>query len=133
MDNRQKETPTGRLGRLLAYLITAESSKGENRQPPATPADESFIEKLKTRRQALLRSDGDGKWSELCPDSACLTEQSYLEGNVDFFVSFVTVASTSGTEFDCQKLMRHMNDCFRCFNTYVEVLDAYHEASNGQD
>jgi hypothetical protein len=56
------------------------------------------------------------------PGKECAQEGAYLEGNVDFFLDHLT----SGNPLTiCPELIKHINDCYRCFEIYACVMRGF--------
>lgn len=80
-----------------------------------------FVRDLHTRlNSAHVSANGF-----LIPTQPCLLENPFLADNHDFFLNLFIV---NPPDFPCQQLMRHLNDCYSCFEFFTQVMrDFCHE------
>ena len=113
------EQSTARLGWALAHLQTEKNLSALQ----VSEADSDYLRYMRERYRQLSR---DGKLIavlEKLPDRPCLMNHPFLEGNEDFFIALF-----SKTKHDeaCIRLYKHMNDCYRCFEIFSQVLRDYY-------
>jgi len=132
MDKSLKETAGNRLGRLLAHLGTMDHPEKQANLKQLSAGERQHLEQLSARRDHLLKNDFASKILRELPTLGCLQEKAFLEQNPDFFIYHVLAGGDDADPGFCRQLTVHLNNCFRCFNAYVEVLDDYHEAQNGK-
>ena len=91
-------------------------------------------ERLKKLREHVnnFQSSGLDSILQKCPTGPCQTESPFLQENEDFFIALVMFkirGEQNGKH--CNPLIEHLNDCFRCFEVYSEVMRQYY--SNSQN
>jgi hypothetical protein len=115
------------LGRSLAYIQIEAGSAGAGMvRDSGDPAD-GLIEEVRARLQGLNASGANASSGIAVPARACLVERAFLDGNIDFFLLYLGISKAAGTGcIDCVKLMKHLNDCYRCFDAYCGTLQEYY-------
>lgn len=110
------------VGKALALL--AGHLKGKELQSQSfSSAYTDFFQILQGRMKALLKEPETVRQilSDF-PDECCESENSALADNIDFFVAHLVVGPHSGINSKhCVRLSSHLNNCFRCFETYCDV------------
>jgi hypothetical protein len=56
------------------------------------------------------------------PECECTEDRAYLEGNVEFFLDLVNRKNAPPI---CPILIRHINNCYRCFEIYSGVMRGF--------
>lgn len=114
------------LGKCLAII----GSKG-NKSNPILKYDggsnqksvEQFIEK---RFNDITSSKYDMLLNINIPDGSCFVDRPFLENNIDFFLLYLgIVCSPNNGTIDCSRLMKHLNDCYRCFDVYCNTIQEF--------
>ena len=118
------------FGQALA-ILKFEHSSGRSTQIDLSVEN---TERLKNLREHVKNFQASSLESILqkCPTSSCQTESPFLQENEDFFIALVMFKirdEQNGKH--CNPLMEHLNDCFRCFEVYSEVMREYY--SNSQN
>lgn len=90
-----------------------------------------MIRQLRNRAQQIENTDALSGILDGIPEHPCHTESHFLEGNDDFFIASI-LKSSQDEGMHCQRLIRHLNDCFLCFETYGEVMSDFLNEYHGQ-
>jgi hypothetical protein len=120
------------LGKALAYL-KAERARGKTCYGEELSATEkSHLQFLRERVQAMSSPDDVNRVLQALPERCCQTEIPFLAGNEDFFLARFLCHSQDGNgSDDCERLFKHLNDCFRCFEEFSLVMLEYYHQSQG--
>lgn len=111
------------LGRALAYL-SAERNGISRIDASQLSSNESEIFTLLQDRIKLMRSGSD--FTKMLPPGPCETDKPYLKDNEDIFLAMLILAShDSELKEECNKIWRHLNDCYRCFDYFCKVMRGY--------
>ncbi len=118
------------LGQNLAYL--AEKTFAEIAfWAHLSPSDKKQIEFLYQRLKEIKSDDDVAKLFADIPKFECQIEKTYLQDNQDFFLALLFIGPQNDDNFgkDCQRLSKHLNDCFNCFETFCLVIrDFYYKS-----
>jgi hypothetical protein len=109
------------LGRLLAKWMSAgdADAQGTGGNSRALKEEIRTLEE-RFRGRAGLKSGESGETRP--PEGECGQDRAYLDGNMDFFLDLLT-SSDHGSV--CPGLIRHINDCYRCFEIYSGVMRGF--------
>ncbi|MFQ5649321.1 MAG: hypothetical protein ACE5IY_05210 [bacterium] len=112
-----------KLGHALAFLdAEVEKSKSFEAQQ-LSDAMMDYVQHLHKVRASILAENRVEGIFDAIPTTYCHSETAYLAGNEDFFVARFTIARVDAEESKpCQNLSKHLNDCFKCFTVFTEVL-----------
>jgi hypothetical protein len=131
MHRTGRRRPNGRvivihLGKCLAQVQKGEVPGAATRiRGKITPA-ESTIATVKERLDLLKTSDPDILSGIEVPNRSCIVDRTFLEGNIDFFLYYLGIATVARDGcIDCGRLVKHLNDCYRCFDVYCNTLQEY--------
>ena len=64
------------------------------------------------------------------PKSCCVQERPFLESNFAFFICHILCDELEKSNDKHERLARHLNDCFWCFNVYCQVFKHYFHCNN---
>jgi hypothetical protein len=109
------------LGRALARLV----KQNQGGVPADRPISAGWNKKMKTlsdmfhEREHLKQAD---RRVPVIPGKECMGESAYLEGNVDFFLDHLM---SRNSQMICPGLIKHINDCYRCFEIYASVMRGF--------
>jgi hypothetical protein len=111
------------LGSALAFL----SLEGRADESVLTQAQKDYLQTLSERFAQL----DDGKKIEKIylniPRNRCVSQKCFLEDNIDFFISYVLSSEKhNSSDKKLSRLFRHLNDCYGCFEVYIEVMRSYY-------
>jgi hypothetical protein len=122
------------LGRALAYL-EAERTNGKSFDAQGlAPAEKSYLNVLRERVQTMRSHDSVDEVLQALPEQCCRTETPYLAANDDFFLAcFIFPCQSDGGDGSDggERLFKHLNDCFRCFEEFCLVMLEYYHQSQG--
>ncbi len=110
-----------RLGRALAVLAFGEKRKAGDGGAVSAGRDET-VGMLRERLRELEASGTEGRSVSGLPDKGCAQDPVFMEENADFFLDYLM---GSGPRHACPGLIRHINDCYRCFEIYSDVMRGY--------
>ena len=114
------------LGKCLAFVHQGAGFTASVPKRGKGAIHGSSLETVKERLDLLNSSGPDVLPGAAVPDRSCLVDRPFLEGNIDFFLLYLGIAPIvrSGC-IDCARLMKHLNDCCRCFDVYCGTLREY--------
>ncbi|MFQ5708741.1 MAG: hypothetical protein ACE5HO_14895 [bacterium] len=123
--NKQKLT----LGRALAILKN--NGSPEAVQSTISSQEAKLFQSLRDRRESLLAAPEEvERVLQSIPPHCCREEQPRLHENTDFFVAYVLIEPRNGrNDNHYLRLMKHLNDCYRCFEEYSAILRDYYNQS----
>jgi hypothetical protein len=110
-----------KLGRALARLVLETKHDALNDGSAASGQGE-MMRTLRERLSGLKASGTGGRGVSGLPEKECAQHGAYMEGNVDFFLDHLL---SRNRENACPGLIRHINDCYRCFEIYAGVMRGY--------
>jgi hypothetical protein len=116
------------IGHALAYL-SHEICVGTKRDwPELNDKAHDYIQALRDRWEEIRTDQGSQAILASLPKTSCQTEETYLDNNEDFFVARLLVCGEDepGSDF-CVRLFGHLNDCYRCFEGFCQVLRDYYQ------
>jgi hypothetical protein len=118
------------VGKILAYLKTERTTNKKNIFKSISEKEKNCLQSL---RQQFGKINSQNIASELfqqIPEHECQTEQAFLENNKTFFLCLILI-DPKDDDFDkcCTRLSSHLNNCFRCFEIFSQVMvDFYYES-----
>lgn len=118
------------LGQTLA-LLKGEFDGEQIEIDQLSSSNKHELQTLRDRMNVLMRSPKDaGRILQTITDTCCHSEKPQLAENADFFIAHVIVyPKASIMSNHCERLSKHLNDCFRCFEEYSKVMrDYYHQS-----
>ena len=114
------------LGKCLAHVQSGSDLGGPSRIQGEVALARDTVETVKGRLDFLNSSDRNDLSGIAVPDRSCLVDRPFLDGNVDFFLLYFGISRLAQTGcINCVKLMKHLNDCYRCFDAYCSTLQEY--------
>ena len=114
------------LGKCLAFVHQGAGFAASAPKRGNGAIHRSSLETVKERLDLLNSSGPDVLPGAAVPDRSCLVDRPFLEGNIDFFLLYLGIASIARSGcIDCARLMKHLNDCYRCFDVYCSTLQEY--------
>lgn len=114
------------LGKCLAAVHRgtdfSDSPRGHNK----VKIQNSTLETVKMRLSILTSSGTEVSPVIIIPNGSCFVDKPFLEGNIDFFLLYLGIAHVAKDGcIDCSRLMKHLNDCYRCFDVYCGTLQEF--------
>jgi len=64
------------------------------------------------------------------PNSCCVQDRPFLESNYAFFIAHLLFDELEESNAKHERLARHLNDCFWCFNVYCRVFKHFFICNN---
>lgn len=123
-------TTNAELGKALAFIKNIHELDIEKLEG-LSPAQKNYITQLHHRFVELSTSDMRNEILETIPQHACLSDKPFLKDNKDFFISYLLLGPADEYEEIHQDLLKHLNDCYWCFETFTQVLrDYFHSSRN---
>lgn len=116
------------LGMALAHIDAEIKSETICNRSGLSETDANYLQSLRQRRESILSLDCTEKIFNALPKYCCQTELPHLAENIDLFIArFLIYPEEVHKSKLCKKLSKHLNDCFRCFEEFCQVLrDYYH-------
>jgi hypothetical protein len=115
------------LGQALAYLHAMDKNE-------LLKASKSLSESAKKYINDLDRFRNDPHSKELIkdifaeiPEYTCHSDKSYLNNNFKFFIALLIIQSE---HHSCERLIKHLNSCYNCFDVFCQVFRDYFHTSN---
>lgn len=110
-----------RLGRALAVLAF-EGKRKAGEGGAVFPERDETVNMLRERLRKLEASGTEGRGVQGLPEKECAQDAAFMEENADFFLDYLM---GGGRRDACPGLVRHINDCYRCFEIYSDVMRGY--------
>ncbi|NOZ61831.1 MAG: hypothetical protein GXO74_09125 [Calditrichaeota bacterium] len=114
------------LGKVLAFLY-AEKSAGKTFNSLELPMNVK-VEFVRLKEQVKnINTNGIAEQiiNEI-PEKQCSSAHPFLNNNTEFFLLFFAMEKDQETKRKlCRQLNIHLNNCFRCFSAFSDVLRSY--------
>lgn len=113
------------FGKALAYL--AAHQNGSTSADISNLSDEELrIFEMLRERLNTLKASRYLDVSQSLPAGPCILDGPYLEDNRDIFVEMVLLAADNhDLKEECNRIWKHLNDCYRCFDYFCRVMRGY--------
>jgi hypothetical protein len=114
------------LGMCLAVIA--------NREDESTPTLKDNVDWINTSKKEIIEkcldiiaSSKKDLLSEIdIPNGSCYIDKPFLENNIEFFLRYLKIANISNSGYiDCNRFIKHLNDCYRCFDIYCDIMREY--------
>lgn len=109
------------IGRALAVIEVEAESNHTVASLPSSLVE--YVQHLKQVREELL---DDGRAAQILTDipiPCCQNKKALLDGNERYFVArFAIERDDTDDSKPCRSLATHLNNCYRCFNSFTDVL-----------
>ncbi|MBN1782204.1 hypothetical protein JW948_13815 [bacterium] len=102
----------GEIGASVAQFVSAGTGKRNQNGRPVSGHHQS----------------GTAQCASSIPDGFCSGHHPFLLNNHAFFVQYLQCRQNGDPAVDCERLIRHLNDCYRCFELFCQTLHAYFQA-----
>ena len=109
------------LGRALARLVR-QNEGGAPAYRLVSAGQKRTMQMLRDRLRERAQLKETDRPVPIIPGKECAQEGAYLEGNVDFFLDHLMSRNLHTV---CPKLIKHINDCYRCFEIYAGVMRGF--------
>lgn len=116
-----------RLGFALAYVGNVVDINGDASKD-LTDDGKQLIARVHNRYLHIAESP-HGELFKNIPSSSCSGKSPFLLDNVDFYVAFLLVGIDEDNNEYHAKIVKHLNDCFWCFELFTDVLRDFFHAS----
>ena len=115
------------LGQALAYV---KAMNGET--PPGggkllSDSAQSYINNLCRFRNDLNDDQLINGIFAAIPEYTCQSSKSFLTNNFKFFIALLIIRSEN---YSCERLIKHLNSCYSCFDIFCQVLRDYFHTTN---
>lgn len=118
------------LGQALAYVDIPLKAERKYDRSKLTETDKSYLQTLRQHREEIISKNCVENIFAALPDNCCQTERPHLADNLDLFIArFLITPVDEHSSRNCQRLTKHLNDCFMCFKEFSEVLRDYFHKS----
>ncbi|MCG8607814.1 hypothetical protein MJD09_22870 [bacterium] len=116
------------IGHALAYLAHEIHAGRKRDWPELNEKAQEYVQSLRDRWEWIRSDQGSQAILTGLPKTGCQTDQTYLNNNDDFFVARLLVCRDDehGSDF-CVRLFGHLNDCYRCFEEFCQVLRDFYQ------
>jgi len=121
-------------GKILAYLKTEKTTNKKNILKSISEKENYCLQSLRQQFEKISSQNLAPKIFEEIPEHECQTKQAFLKNNEDFFLCLILI-DPEDDDFDkcCTRLSGHLNNCFRCFEIFCQVMvDFYYESQRIQ-
>ena len=120
------------FGAALAILVRQHSTPDIETNGPDT--DGRLTELAETWQLLANSPDRIQEILDAFPEASCHEETCKLADNYDFFMAyFLGGLLNNMRENTCHRLFIHLNDCYRCFGVFSDVMRDYcRGVDNGQ-
>ena len=116
-----------RLGFALAHLAVEITTERVSNWPELNEHQKNSLQTLRDRRQEILSNASVDRIFKAIPAYACQTEKTYLLNNEEFFIAHFLITTEDGkADKYCERLSRHLNDCYTCFELFCDVMRDYY-------
>lgn len=116
-----------RLGFALAHLAVEIKTNKVPDRPELNEDQKNSLQTLRDRWQEILSNASVDRIFKAIPAYACQTEKTYLLNNEEFFIAHFLITTEDGkADKYCERLFRHLNDCYTCFELFCEVMRDYY-------
>ncbi len=116
-----------RLGFALAHLTVEITTARVSNWPELNEHQKNSLQTLRDRREEIISNASVNRIFKAIPAYACQTEAAYLLNNEEFFIAhFLITNQNSKADKYCERLYRHLNDCYTCFELFCEVMRDYY-------
>ncbi len=120
-----------KIGHALAYLSTEVETNQTASQVGLSATASAYLQSLREIRQEI--QSGNHRIPDIIdslPQASCRTDETYLRNNHDFLIALLLICRDDGHDSEhCNRIYRHLNDCFRCFEEFCQLLRDYQHKS----
>jgi hypothetical protein len=114
------------LGKSLAIIGNRENKSSPDLLSDGKSNQKNVVENIEKRLKIINSSKSSMFININIPNESCLIENPFMENNIDFFLLYLGIAICPNNKcIDCNKLIKHLNDCYRCFDLYCNTIREY--------
>ncbi|MFQ5640335.1 MAG: hypothetical protein ACE5IR_20340 [bacterium] len=126
MSDRKNVVQEMTLGAALAIIRNEREVSSVSGK--ASKKDQELLRRLRERRDFFNRNPEERKRQlNSLTKKCCGDRESGLSRNNDYFVAQLLTSSKATDKQNCDLLAVHLNNCYKCFIIYSDVLrDFYH-------
>ncbi|MFQ5753726.1 MAG: hypothetical protein ACE5HI_17185 [bacterium] len=115
------------LGCALAYIAEEIKTNKILEWPELSESANNYLQDLREYRQKIISLNCAESIFAALPEPCCQTEKPHLAENAELFiVHFLMYPEDDHKSKHCKRLANHLNDCFRCFEEFCQVLRDYY-------
>ena len=115
------------LGQALAYLQAMDRNELPKASKSLSESAKKYINDLDRFRNDLHNEELIKDIFADIPEHTCQADNSYLSNNLKFFIALLIIQSE---QHSCERLIKHLNSCYNCFDVFCQVFRDYFHTSN---
>jgi hypothetical protein len=115
------------LGQALAYLQAMNSNESHKASKSLSDSAKKYINDLNRFRSDPHNEELIKDIFSKIPEHTCRSDKSYLSNNFQFFIALLVIQSE---HYSCERLIKHLNSCYSCFDVFCQVFRDYFHTSN---
>jgi hypothetical protein len=114
------------LGKYLAVIGNKMNNPALILSNDGGSIQQNMVKIIENRLNRIVSSNFDTSLKINIPNGSCSIDQSFLENNIDFFLLYIGIAVSPYYRcIDCDRLIKHLNDCCKCFDVYGNTMREY--------
>jgi hypothetical protein len=117
------------LGQLLAFLVADNKGKNSIAWQQLSVTEKELLNSIFQRIEQIKSNNKVADIFGNLPLHQCKTKTAYLHDNEDFFLALFSFDSSDNNKYiskHCFRLSKHLNDCYRCFEIFSNVMRDYY-------
>jgi hypothetical protein len=115
------------LGQALAYVKVMGGEEIPMGGGLLSDSAQNYIKSLCRFRNDLNNDQSIQGIFAAIPEYTCQSSKSFLTNNFKFFITLLILRSEN---YSCEKLIKHLNSCYNCFDVFCQVLRDYFHTTN---
>jgi hypothetical protein len=115
------------LGQALAYVKAMGAEVTPKGKKLLSDSAQNYINSLCHFRNDLNNDQSLQRIFAGIPEYTCQSSKSFLTNNFKFFIALLLLHSEN---YSCEKLIKHLNSCYSCFDVFCQVLRDYFHTTN---
>jgi hypothetical protein len=114
------------LGKSLAIIANRQNNSSPDLIYDEKSNQKNVVEIIEKRLKIINSSKSSIFININIPKESCFIEGPFIENNIDFYLLYLGIAKSQKNKYiDCNKLIKHLNDCYRCFDAYCNTIREY--------
>ena len=127
LNHTMMNKPDISLGQALAYLQAMNDNKLPRASKSLSESAKKYINDLDRFRNNLHNKELIKDIFAEIPEHTCQADKSYLSNNLEFFIALLVIQTE---HHSCERLIKHLNSCYNCFDVFCQVFRDYFHTSN---
>jgi hypothetical protein len=115
------------LGQALAYVKAMCGEATPMGEKLLSDSAQNYINSLCSFRNDLNNDQSIQGIFAGIPEYTCQSSKSFLTDNFKFFIVLLILRSEN---YSCERLIKHLNSCYNCFDVFCQVLRDYFRTTN---